>query len=65
MIRRLSPMEEKKATPDSKVGTRSFNEVIGSGVVCELTCKTHGGKWLLFLSRTVMKILNSVTPRVV
>ena len=42
MTRRLPPMEEKKAIPDSKVGIRSFNEVIGSGVVCELLRKEHG-----------------------
>ena len=37
-------MEEKKATPDSKVGIRSFNEVIGSGVVCELMRKADGAE---------------------
>ena len=44
MTKRLLPMEEKKAIPDNKVGIRSFNEVIGSGVVCDLTCKAHGAE---------------------
>ena len=44
MTKPLLPMEEKKATQDSKAGIRSLNEVIGSGVVCDLTCTTHGAE---------------------